>query len=77
MFHFSLTFILVNLFQAKTFGRIYNGVLRVAFTRNNVRIVIHAPKDVAIEISKDIDNRIKDAPTWRTGAPKPKFVLPI
>jgi len=52
-------------------------VLRVAFTRNNVRIVIHAPKDVAIEISKDIDNRIKDAPTWRTGAPKPKFVLPI
>lgn len=58
------------------FGEVNNGILWMAFTRNNVLVLIDAPINDAKVISSEIDKRILDAPTWKDGMAKPSFVLP-
>lgn len=58
------------------FGREYNGILNMAFTRNNILVIVHAPKEKAKVISKEIDTKIQDAPEWNKGTSKLLFIMP-
>jgi len=57
------------------FGREYNGILRIAFARNNVFVVVHAPTIKAMEIALEIDQKIQNAPEWKEDSPEPSFIL--
>jgi hypothetical protein len=57
------------------FGQVYDNEFRVAYTKNNVFIVIHAPLKVAKEIAFAIENNIKKAPVWKNKDNKPSFVF--
>jgi hypothetical protein len=57
------------------FGEVNNGILRMAFTRNNVLLVVHAPINKAKEIAQGFDKNIQVAPEWKKDTSKPSFVL--
>ena len=58
------------------FGREYNGIFRISFTKNNVIIIVHAPTDVAKAIALEVDKKIQNAPVWEKDTPIPSFILP-
>jgi len=58
------------------FGDIKDGILWMAFTRNNVIITVHAQTEKAGDIANKIDSAIQNAPEWKEGMPEPSFVLP-
>lgn len=57
------------------FGREYDGLLWMAFTRNNILIVIHAPIKKAMSIAQEVDKKIQNAPEWNKETPIPSFIL--
>ncbi|MCF8358389.1 MAG: hypothetical protein K9H26_06495 [Prolixibacteraceae bacterium] len=57
------------------FGQVYDGEFRVAYTKNNVFIVIHAPLKDAKKIAYDIEYNIKKAPVWKNKDNKPSFIF--
>ncbi len=44
------------------------------FTRDNVRIIIDAPKDITKELAQKVDNLVLNSPTWSPGDTIPKFI---
>lgn len=57
------------------FGKVYDGILRLEFVRNNVLVIVIAPEEIAKIIIKGIDQKIQLAPEWQTGASIPTFIL--
>lgn len=57
------------------FGMEYNGILRTAFTKNNVFVVMEAPVDNAYLIIHEIANSIENSPNWRDGDKEPNIVF--
>lgn len=57
------------------FGKVYDEILKIEFVRNNVLVIVHAPKEMARIIVKEIDEKIQLAPEWQTGASVPSFIL--
>lgn len=57
------------------FGKVYHGILKIEFVRNNVLVIVHAPEEMAKTIVKEMDEKIQLAPQWQTGASIPSFIL--
>lgn len=57
------------------FGDENNGIIRMAFVRNNVVVVIHAPITKAKKIAQEIDEKIQNAHEWKVDSLKPSFIL--
>jgi len=57
------------------FGSERDGVFFVLFTQANVRVIITAPANVAIELAQKVDSLIQAAPVWASGDPKPHFII--
>lgn len=57
------------------FGKEYEGILRVYFTRANVRIILNAPTPIAKELAQKVDSLIQAAPVWTSGDPIPTFII--
>ena len=57
------------------FGENKDGILWMAFTRNNVLIIVHAPLKIAKAIALEIDKAIQNAPEWKKNTLKPSFIL--
>jgi hypothetical protein len=58
------------------FGENKDGILWMAFTRNNVIVIIHAQTEKAGDIANEIDTAIQNAPEWDESMPEPSFILP-
>lgn len=58
------------------FGEKKDGILWMAFTRNNVIVIVHAQSEKAGDIANKIDSAIQNAPEWQEGMPEPSFILP-
>lgn len=58
------------------FGEIYNEIFKLALVRNNALVIVHAPTEDAKAIATIVDERIRNAPEWRTGSGVPSFILP-
>jgi hypothetical protein len=58
------------------FGSENKGTLRIAFTRNNILVIVYAPTNKAFEIARGIDQNIVMAPEWIRGATQPSFIMP-
>lgn len=56
------------------FGEETSGIYKVAFVRNNVLVIVHAPKEIAEILAKGIDEKIQSAPDWKIGSSKPSFI---
>jgi hypothetical protein len=59
------------------FGKEKDGILLMAFTRNNVLLVIHAPISIAKEMGEAFDRSIQNAPEWEKNTSNPFFNLQI
>lgn len=55
------------------FGKEHDGKMQMAFTRNNVLVVLHAPTDTAMSLAKELDIKIKNAPEWGKNDKKPSI----
>ena len=58
------------------FGENKDEILWMAFTRNNVLVIVHAQTEKAGNIAHKIDTAIQNAPEWEEGMPEPSFILP-
>lgn len=56
------------------FGKQSNGILNLAFVRNNVMVIIEAPSSAGMAIDSAIDQKIQSAPEWTEGKPFPSFI---
>ena len=52
-----------------------DGILLIALSRNNVMIIVHATLNLAMEIIKEFDKNILNAPLWKRDSSKPYFLL--
>lgn len=59
-----------------TFSQDSNDILLMAFTRNNIRVIVHAPTGIANILAFEIDKTIINAPVWTEETLKPSFELP-
>ena len=57
------------------FGEHNDGVVQMAFTKNNVIVIVHALIEEAIEIVQEIDRQIQLAQEWENDNTQPMFVL--
>ena len=48
------------------FGSEHNGIMQIAFTKNNVLVILHAPAEKAFLLSGEIDLIIQNAPELRS-----------
>lgn len=58
------------------FGKVYDGILKIEFARNNVLVIVHAPTNTCKSIVSALDEAIQKAPEWQAGTPTPSFILP-
>ena len=58
------------------FGDIKDGILLMAFARNNVVVIVNTSKNAAKSLALEIDKSIQNAPEWKEGMPEPEFILP-
>jgi hypothetical protein len=58
------------------FGSEKDEILWLAFTKNNVRIIIHAPFKTGNVIADELGKTIQNAPIWTSNDPEPAFILP-
>ncbi|HAH26273.1 MAG TPA: hypothetical protein DCL77_21325 [Prolixibacteraceae bacterium] len=56
------------------FGKVSDGILNLAWVRNNVMVVIQAPSGVGQAIDLAIDQKIQSAPEWTEGLSYPSYV---
>ncbi|MGD8779169.1 MAG: hypothetical protein PVH88_09450 [Ignavibacteria bacterium] len=57
------------------FGEEKDKILLMAFTRNNVLVIVHAPINIAVEISEGFDGNIQNAVEWGKDGSIPSFLL--
>jgi|SRR3989304_3176221 len=57
------------------FGKEYDGIIQLAYTRNNVLVVLHAPTEKALLLANEIDLRIQNAPELRAHTHKPSLLF--
>jgi hypothetical protein len=57
------------------FGKIYDKIFRLAFTRNNILVIIHAPTKITESIALEMDEKILNAPLSENDTIKPTFIL--
>lgn len=57
------------------FGMEYNNIFRIAYTKNNVFVVIHATNGHAILLAEEIANTIANASAWNPGDQKPHLIF--
>ena len=57
------------------FGKNYDGIFKIAFTKNNVFLIIHAPTNNALLLAKEISSTIESATTWNPDDLKPHLIF--
>ena len=57
------------------FGKDKDGILWMAFTRNNVLAIVCAPIEKARNIAHEIDKTLLSSPEWKKNTSNPLFIL--